>query len=45
MSYDERRPEPRRTLITTTGVTMVFATTMLIIASLLCMYIAVKLFA
>ena len=35
----------KRTLFSSTAFTIVFTTTMLTIASLLCMYIAVKLFA
>ena len=44
MSYRRKEPE-KRPLFSSTGVTMVFATTMLIIAFLLSIYIMVKLFA
>ena len=45
MSYDERRPEPRRSVFSSAAFTIVFTTTMLTIAFLLSAYIMVKLFA
>ena len=45
MSYDDRRTEPRRSFFTSTAFTIVFVSTMLIIAFLLSAYVMVKLFA
>ena len=45
MSYDERRPEPRRSVFSSTAFTIVFVSAMLLIAITLSTYIMVKLFA